>query len=134
MYKSIIVSLALDHGFSQQALSLAKTLQAEGGKITAVHVFEPVHSAVRLYVPDEEIEKVRLDSTEKLKQRTSESEGVEAVTLTGHAARSITEYAEQIGADCIIVGSHKPGLHDYLLGSTASRIINSAKCSVHVLR
>jgi len=54
--------------------------------------------------------------------------------LTGNAGRAITDYAEKIGADCIIAGSHKPSLQDYFLGSTAARIMRYAPCSVHVLR
>jgi len=36
--------------------------------------------------------------------------------------------------DLIIVGSHKPGLQDYLLGSTAARVVRHAMCSVLVGR
>jgi len=134
MYDKILVSLSLSHGYAEKALKLARALKSEGGKIIAVHVFEPIHSSVRLYVPDEEIEKVRQGAKEKLAKRVGEAKDVEIVMLTGHAGLSITEYAEKEGANCIIVGSHKPGLQDYLLGSTAARIIRHAQCSVHVLR
>ncbi len=36
--------------------------------------------------------------------------------------------------DCIVIGSHKPGLSDYLLGSTAARVVRHAPCAVHVYR
>ena len=134
MYNKILVSLSLSHGYSERALQLARTLKSEGGKIIAVHVFEPVHSSVRLYVPDEEIEKVRKAAKENLAKRVGEAKDVETVMLTGHAGLSITECANKEGVDCIIVGSHKPGLQDYFLGSTAARIIRHAQCSVHVLR
>ncbi len=134
MYSNILVSLSLTHGYSGKALNIARTLLTTGGKITAIHVFEPVHSSVHLVVSDEEIEKVHDSSKAELARRIGDADDVETETLTGHAGRSITDYAEKIGADCIIVGSHKPGLQDYFLGSTSARIVRHAKCSVHVLR
>lgn len=134
MYNNILVPLALTHGYGERALQLARTLKSEGGKIIAVHVFEPIRSSVPLYVADEEIKKVRKTAKESMAQRIGEAKDIEAVWLTGHAGLTITQYASQVGTDCIIVGSHKPGLQDYFLGSTAARIMRYAQCSVHVLR
>jgi universal stress protein F len=58
----------------------------------------------------------------------------EARVLRGHAAQSILDVAEDVGADLIVVASHRPGLSDYLLGSTASRVVRHANCSVLVVR
>ena len=43
-------------------------------------------------------------------------------------------YAKKIGADLIIVASHKPNVGDYLLGTTAARVVRHATCSVFVVR
>jgi len=59
---------------------------------------------------------------------------VEPVTLVGHAGRTIVDYATETGIDCIVIGSHKPGLNDYFLGSTSARVVRHAPCAVHVLR
>ena len=134
MYNKILVSLALNHGYGLRALELARKLKTEGGTITAVHVFEPVHGSVGLYVKQKHIEKIRESSKKDLAERVGEDKDIETVTLSGNAGRAITDYAEKVGADCIIVGSHKPGLQDYFLGSTAARIMRFAPCSVHVLR
>ena len=134
MYNKILVCLSLTHGYSDRALKLAQTLKSEGGKIIAVHVFEPVHSSALLHVAEEDIEKVRKSAKENMAKRIGENKDVEAVMLTGHAGKTITEYANKAGVDCIIVGSHRPGLQDYFLGSTAARIMRFAKSSVHVLR
>ena len=56
------------------------------------------------------------------------------VVVYGHAGTSILEYAEEHGCDCIVIASHRPGLGDYLLGSTAARVVRHAACSVHVMR
>ena len=46
----------------------------------------------------------------------------------GHVA------AEDDKVDLIIIASHKPGLQDYFLGSTAARVVRHASCSVLVVR
>ena len=52
----------------------------------------------------------------------------------GGTYQEILAYAEKIGADLIVIGSHKPNVADYLLGSTAARVVRHAKCSVYVVR
>ena len=46
----------------------------------------------------------------------------------------ILAVAEEVGADLIVVGSHRPAMKDYLLGTNASRIVRHANCSVLVAR
>jgi nucleotide-binding universal stress UspA family protein len=52
----------------------------------------------------------------------------------GHPAKEILEIAETIKANVIVIASHKPGWQDYLIGSTATRIVSHANCAVHVIR
>lgn len=52
----------------------------------------------------------------------------------GSAKDEILDYAEEINADLIVVGSHHPSTSTYLLGSTASAIVRHAKTSVFVIR
>ena len=134
MYNKIIISLALDHGISQTALDVARSLCAEGGKIIAVHVYEALQGSVKTYVSDEAVAQAKQAAQDRLTERVGDAPDVEPVMLTGHSGRAITDYAKEIGADCIVVGSHKPGLSDYFLGSTSARIVRHAPCSVHVLR
>ena len=42
--------------------------------------------------------------------------------------------AEDWGADLIVVGSHRPSMSTYLIGSNAKTIVRHAKCSVLVIR
>ena len=42
--------------------------------------------------------------------------------------------AECIGANLIVIGSHGYGVFDRVLGTTAARVVNHAKCSVFVVR
>ncbi len=134
MYKKILVALSLEHGYGERAIKAARKLKAENGEIIAVHVFEPVNSSVSLYLPKEHVKSVRKSAKEDIVSKIGAEKDVEAVVLMGHSGLAITDYAKEIGADCIVVGSHKPGLQDFFLGSTAARIVRHALCSVHVLR
>jgi len=134
MYKKIVVALGLDHGHGVKAIDTARKLLAEGGEIVALHVIEPVPGFVKNYVSTDPEPEIRNAAEEAIAERIGERKDAEAVVLIGYPGPTVTEYAETIGADCIIVGSNKPELRDYLLGSTAARIVRHAPCSVHVLR
>ncbi|WP_370254976.1 universal stress protein [Nioella sp.] len=134
MYSKIIVSLALDQGFGQRALEIARALKSEGGEIIALHVFEPLNGTVSAYVSEDAVAQAMAKVRAGLAERIGDATDVTPVIIKGHSGRSITDYARKEGADLIIVGSHKPGLGDYLLGSTSARIVRHAPCTVHVLR
>jgi nucleotide-binding universal stress UspA family protein len=42
--------------------------------------------------------------------------------------------ADEFGADLIVIGSHRPAMAAYLLGSNARKVVSHAKCSVLVVR
>ncbi len=134
MYKKIIVSLSLNHGVGVKAIEVARNLSVKGGEIFAVHVYEPLQGSVSTYVSKEDVANSVQKAEADLAERIGTAKDVKAVLLKGHSGRAITDYAKEIGADCIVVGAHKPGLLDHFLGSTASRIVRHAHCSVHVLR
>ncbi len=134
MYKNILVASALDQGFSERALRAAKALLSEDGKITVVHVMEPVNNVVQSFVTEKSKQEAYDTAKKLMAERCQASDDIEPEILYGHPGRQISKYAKKIEADCIILGSHKPGLENFFLGSTASRVVRYAKCSVHVLR
>ena len=134
MYKKIIVSMALDHGIGPKAIEVARSLLNEGGEIVAIHVCEPLHGSVSTYVTDEAVATAFQKTKDRLAERVAEFPDVKALLIKGHSGLAITDFAKECGADCIVVGSHKPGLSDFFLGSTAARVVRHAPCSVHVLR
>ncbi len=134
MYRRILVPMVLDHGISPKAIGIARALRAPGGEIIALHVYEAPQGSVRAYL-DEEIVKASFEAARRrLEEKVSGMEGINAVIETGHTARRIIDHAGANGVDCIVIGSHKPGLRDFLLGSTAARVVRHAGCSVHVVR
>jgi nucleotide-binding universal stress UspA family protein len=62
------------------------------------------------------------------------AERVSAVVRLGSVYNEVLDEAEKTGADLIVIGSHRPTMATYLLGSNASTIVRHAKCSVLVVR
>lgn len=134
MYNKIVIASALDQGFISKALKTAKALVSDNGRIIVVHVKEPINDVVQSFVSEEAKTKAHETIKDMMAARLTDEQDIESVILTGHAGSEISNYATKIGADCIIVGSHKPGLDDFFLGSTSARVVRHATCSVHVLR
>jgi nucleotide-binding universal stress UspA family protein len=134
MYKKILVPMALDHDISPSTLEVAQTLLADGGKIVALHVYDAPQAMVSAYLDEETVKAAYSAAEARLVEKVSHVEGVEAKIVDGHPSRTIIEYANNNGVDCIVIGSHRPDLRDYFLGSTASRVVRHAKCAVHVYR
>ncbi len=134
MYKKILVPMALDHGISASTLEIAKALTGGGGDITALHVYEAPQGSASAYLDADAVKESVKRAEAMLAEKTAGLEGVTAVMVKGHTYRSIVDYAAEHGVDCIVIGSHRPGFSDYLLGSTAARVVRHAPCAVHVFR
>jgi nucleotide-binding universal stress UspA family protein len=52
----------------------------------------------------------------------------------GHAAELIVSYADEVGADLVVVGYKGHFLQDYLLGSTADRVAHHARVPVMIVK
>lgn len=134
MYQKILVPMALDHGVSKGTLEIAKALSGSNGDIIALHVYEAPQGSVQAYVDDAAREEGLARARAELRAKTEHLDGVKAEMVIGHTYRTIIDYAATNGVDCIVMGSHKPGFSDYLLGSTAARVVRHAPCAVHVHR
>lgn len=134
MYKNILVPMALDHGIGEQTLQVAQTLLSQGGTITALHVYEPPQGTVNAYLDEAVVVAAFERAKAQIEDRVKDVPNVKAMITKGHSGRGIIDVSTDLKADCIVIGSHKPGLIDYLLGSTAARVVRHAPCAVHVLR
>lgn len=134
MYKNILVPMALDHGIGEAALEVACALLSDGGTMTALHVHEAPQGSVSAYLDEAVVQEAYDRAKTKLDARVKGLQGVSALIVKGHSGRTIVDIAVKQKSDCIVIGSHKPGLIDYLLGSTAARVVRHAPCAVHVLR
>ena len=69
-----------------------------------------------------------------IKKHAIEGVEVEPAVRLGSVYKEALSFARDVGAGLIVMGAHKPGMADYLLGSNASQIVRHAKCSVWVVR
>lgn len=60
--------------------------------------------------------------------------GAKSHVRLGQPADVICDIAKEIGADMVVIGAHGYGLVERLLGTTASKIVHRAPCSVLVVR
>jgi len=136
MYKSILVPVDVaspDQG--KQSLALARKLGGKDAHIMMLAVIEDVPSYIRAQLPPGMLGEVEEQASLDLEQ-IAKAAGVkvEIIVKLGHAASTVLTLAEEMPIDLIVIASHRPGLQDYFLGSTASRVVRHAPCSVLVMR
>ena len=135
MYKNILVPVLIDDEHDTQSSYLAaRTLADEDAKFTVLHVMESIPGFVATQLPDDVLDKSRDHAEMALRQSAAALPGASTHLAVGHPGRFIVEYAKENGIDCIIIASHRPGIEDYFLGSTAARVVRHAQCAVHVIR
>ena len=136
MYKSILIPVESSHiAESAATLELAQTYGGENCKIRLLNVFEEIPKWAAVNLPKHVIND-SIRSIEEEMQAVAKKSGanVETQIKIGHSYKTILEVADEIGADLIIVASNKPGQQNYLLGSTAAKVVRHARCSILVLR
>jgi universal stress protein F len=138
MYDTIVIATALfDEGRAPRTMTeKARHLLNPGGRVILVHVLEDIPQYAAAHVPRTQLGEHQRRVREMLEALAAEIDGAstEVVVRSGRASAGILETAEESGADLIMIASHKPGLSDYLIGSTAARVVRHARTSVLVLR
>ena len=135
MYKNILIPVLVGEGHDAQAsFSVAKALADDGARFTVFHVLEDIPNYVAAEIPNDVLASKRTQAEQSLSELATAISGAETKMVTGHAGGSIVQYADAHNIDCIVLASHRPGLADFFLGSTASRVVRHAKCAVHIIR
>lgn len=135
MYKKILIPIMLDDAHDPSAsYQAAKTLGDDDAQYLIIHVHEPIPSYAFAEVPAEFLAEARATTAAALKKAAAPFPEAQVEMIVGHAGRGILDYADAHDFDCIVIASHRPGISDYFLGSTAGHVVRHAKCSVHVLR
>lgn len=136
MYKNIIVPIDLDKTDNGEVmLRQVKKLADADGKVTVMNVVEDVPGLITADMPDDLAVKTAKNARTNLVHMV-EGAGLQADVQirAGRPHDAIVDLADEIGADLILIGSHNPGIADYLLGSTAANVVRHAKCSVLTAR
>jgi len=140
MYKRIILAVDLAETSTapkglEQALELAKL---GGGALRLVNVQPVVPATFMEYVPadfDMEQAKRAQDALDALVASIDlPAERKSSAARAGGIYHELLQEATDWNADLIVVGSHRPVMSDYLLGSNAKTIVRHAQCSVLVVR
>lgn len=138
MYKSIIVAVALFNqgATSRELIEKANKLIDPDGTITLVHVLDEVPAYLAAAVEKEQLLEHRKAIREQVDSLASSAKAkrVDVDIRGGRAAENILACAEECHADLIMIASHKPGMGDYFIGSTASRVVRHSQVSVLVTR
>ncbi len=138
MYTSIVIAVALfnEGATTRAALGRAKALLSPGGKVTLVHVLEEVPGYIASSLPASHMAARKSDVTAQVKALAAEVPELncDIVIDQGQPAAMILDVAQSAAADLIMIASHKPGLSDYFIGSTAARVVRHAQTSVLVTR
>ncbi|SLN53107.1 Universal stress protein F [Roseovarius litorisediminis] len=135
MYNNVLVPISFDEDRDASgAISIAKVLAGDKGRITLLHVMEHIPGYAISYVPAEYLEESRRAILTELESIVDGVPNGTAELVEGHSGRTILDYAQSHDVDCIIIASHRPGMQDLLLGSTATQVVRHASCAVHVIR
>ena len=140
MFRSILIPIDIAHRSSwqfalPQAIELAAAGKAKLTVTTVVRELNAMFEGVRL---EFQLERLISDAREKLAQIVAEFDAhgivLEQSVLFGSIGAQIRRAATEVGADLIVMASHRPEMRDYLIGPNAGYVAQNATCSVLVLR
>jgi nucleotide-binding universal stress UspA family protein len=141
MYKNILVAIDLNDETSCQkpllsAVELARTFGARLHVLSVVREIEAIlqeKSAPLGYDPIVSYLENRIAAL--IRQVNAYDLHPKIIVIHGASVYvEILRLAEEAGADLVVVGSHRPAMKDYLLGTNAGRVVRHARCSVLVAR
>ncbi|MEZ6095469.1 MAG: universal stress protein [Pirellulaceae bacterium] len=125
--------------YSIDVLQRSLKMIRDKSKIRLVHVAQL--TTVQFYghgwdtISDEKVREGVDMSFRKQVEQHPENANLTIKTLLGDPGTQICEYAQQIEAEIILMSSRgRTGLHKFLLGSVAERVMQKAPCPVLLIR
>ena len=142
MYRRILVAIDLNEetGWRQPLVAAAEQARKFGSEqLIVLTVIREIEALVYAQLGAVAYEMMAHQLEDKLAARVREVNAYDLkpklVVEHGESIYDvILETAQEAGVDLIIVGSHRPAMKDYLLGTNAGRVVRHAKCSVLVAR
>ena len=141
MYKNILLAIDLNDETSNRkpllsAVELARTFGARLHVFTVIRDVEAVLQAKAAMLG---YDLIATDLEKRIAAliRRADASDLNPNILVTHGASIYAEIlavAEEAEADLVVVGSHRPAMKDYLLGTNAARVVRHARCSVLVAR
>lgn len=137
-YQKVLAAVDLS-AESESIIKRAMAVVPESAQLTVLHVVESFES---LYVGDdwfggglnaielqENIEQQRREHLEKLLASLKLSKEA-GVVLSGSPAAEIRNYAQEVEADLVVVGTHGRHGLELLLGSISNGVLHGTPCDV----
>jgi len=141
MYKNILLAIDLNDEASCRkpllaAVELARTFGARLHVLTVVREVEAILEAKAAPL-GYDLVAADLENRIAALIRRADASDLKPNILVTHGASIYAEIlgvAEEAEAELVVVGSHRPAMKDYLLGTNAARVVRHARCSVLVAR
>ena len=143
MYRKILVPIDLaDQELAKPAVATAMMMaEPSDATIRFINVLPLTPVMLAEYVPPDFEVQQRKAAEDALaivvKETGLPPERVSSAVRQGGIYQEILEEAGSVGADLIVMSSHRPQRHavrTYFLGSNAGHVVRYAKCSVLVVR
>ena len=142
MYRQILVPVDLnDKGFSDKAVELAVWhAKHSNAEIHLLNVLPGIHmSMVASYFPKDAANQMKQDVKRQLQEFADKYIDDEVIykvhVAEGKTYSTILEHAEKLGADLIVMPSHKRSKIDkVVLGSVASKVVQNSPINVLVVK
>lgn len=140
MYKHILYATDFSKASLATEKKVAKMCMAVDAKMSLIHVVEynsNVWMGAGGYFVLEDLGEESLEDSKKAIRSCEdriEVNLVNAHSVQGSPKQEIVNYALEIGADLIVLGSHGHRHIADLLGTTATGVLNKANCDVLVIQ
>uniref|UniRef100_E6VHE4 UspA domain protein n=1 Tax=Rhodopseudomonas palustris (strain DX-1) TaxID=652103 RepID=E6VHE4_RHOPX len=140
MFRSILVPIDLvDPVLAGPAITTAaKLADSYDGKVRLLHVLAMTPVMLAEYVPadfdDQQRQSAEAALTEIARTSAIPPQRLSTSVRQGGIYHEILEEVAAIGADLIVMSSHRPAMRSYFLGSNAGHVVRYAPCSVLVVR
>ncbi len=142
MFKTVLVPVNIDDTrHAEHAMQMAIAIAQRDG--AALHVLTVVPGfgmpLVASFFPADAMREAKKEIAKRLhdyvEQKVPDSVNAKAHVMEGNPPERVVEYADEIGADLIVLPPHDRGAVDQaLLGSCTTKVAQHAHCSVMVVR
>jgi len=140
MYKNILVPIDLaDPEYAKPAIETAVSMaRGSGAAVRLINVLPMTPVMLAEYVPPDFDVQQRKSAEEAIaivaKESGLDPAQISTVVRQGGIYHEILDEAQSMGADLIVMSSHRPAMRTYFLGSNAGHVVRYAPCSVLVVR
>ena len=136
-YKHLLLTMDLEESSNFVVEGTVSLASAWDAKLSVIYVMDSIPPYACGFVGMADLEdqfeaESKLEIKEVLKKL--DYPNAKVIVKTGITAQLITEVAEEVGADLIVVGSHDKHGFANLFKSTAEGVLSDAQCDVLVMK